>query len=39
MSFSQRIKPYTFAIRTSQRYNQKSQKSMSLQTLKDERKK
>ncbi len=29
----QRLKPYTFAIRTSQRCNQKLQKSMSLPTL------
>ncbi len=28
------LKPYTFAIRTSQRCNQKLQKSMSLPTLK-----
>jgi len=36
---SQRLKPYTFAIRTSQRSSQKLQKSMSLPTLTDGRKK
>ncbi len=36
--YSQRIKPYTFAIRTSRHTSQKLQKSMSLPTLTDDQK-